>query len=148
MRAGSRATVEAFCAALATGDIDGAVSLFAPEASWWIAGSIPGLSGTRVGADVGVMLLGVLDQTTDSALWIEPRAWTVDSDRVALEAMVTANLPDGVYRNEYHFAFVISSGRITVVRAYLDTERLRMAFGEDRMEGTAQLSSGESPHTE
>ena len=76
------------------------------------------------------MVTGILALTTDGALRIEPRAWTVDGGRAALEAMVTGTLRAGsTYHNEYHFLFEVRGGLITCVRAYLDTEHLRTVFG-------------------
>lgn len=127
----SQATVAQFCAAISAGQVETALSLLAPEVTWWVGGSVAELSGTRAGQAVRDMIVGVLDKTADAALVIESRAWTVDGDRVALEALVTANLRTGAaYRNEYHFLFVTTDGQIAGVRAYLDTELLRAVFGE------------------
>ena len=129
-----RDIVSEFCAALSAGDARGALGLLAPDATWWVGGSVQGLSGTKAGQDVKDMVGGVLALTTDGALRIEPRAWTVDGGRVALEARVMANLRSGsAYDNDYHFMFEVESGLIVRVRAYLDTEHLRDVFGSSTL---------------
>ncbi len=126
----SRDIVTEFCAALSSGRARAALDLLDPDATWWVGGSVQGLSGTRAGQDVRDMVTGILALTTDGALRIEPRAWTVDGGRAALEAMVTGTLRAGsTYHNEYHFLFEVRGGLITCVRAYLDTEHLRTVFG-------------------
>ena len=55
-----------------------------------------------------------------------PIGWTVTRDRVAVEAHAHAEFLDGrVYENDYHFLFTVRADRISSVKAYLDTERLR-----------------------
>ncbi|MCR1783798.1 nuclear transport factor 2 family protein [Nocardioides carbamazepini] len=121
----------AFCATLTAGQASDALALLAPDVTWWVGGSVPGLSGVRRGADVHDLVRNVLVATTDGCLVVTPRAWTVDGPRVALEALVAAQLRSGrAYRNEYHFAFTVGRAGITSVRAYLDTEHLRATFFE------------------
>jgi len=75
------------------------------------------------------LIENVLAASTDGCLRVTPRSWTVQGPRVALEALVEAELRTGrQYRNEYHFAFTVEQQQITSVRAYLDTEHLRDIF--------------------
>ncbi|MDX2358971.1 nuclear transport factor 2 family protein [Dietzia sp. PP-33] len=128
--------VAAFCAALSAGRAADAQVLLAPHVTWWVGGSVPGLSGTREGLEVCDLIENVLAASTDGCLRFTPRSWTVQGSRVALEALVEAELQTGrQYRNEYHFAFTVEQQRITSVRAYLDTEHLRETF------------AGQEPHT-
>lgn len=127
---GSRECVEEFCLALSAGRCADAIDFLAPRVSWWVGGTVPGLSGTRVGDDVPALINNVLDMAVDGCLHVEPRSWTVEGARVAVEALVSARLRTGRdYRNEYHFAFTVDGGLIASVRAYLDTEHLRETFG-------------------
>lgn len=75
------------------------------------------------------LIENVLAASTDGCLRVTPRSWTAQGSRVALEALVEAELRSGrQYRNEYHFAFTVEQQQITSVRAYLDTEHLRVTF--------------------
>lgn len=125
----SRETVDAFFLALSEGRRAEVLSLLSPEVSWWVGGSVPGLSGTRVGDEVRTLLTNVLELTVDGCLGVEPRSWIVEGNHVAVEAVVGATLATSAeYRNEYHFAVSVDRGRIASVRAYLDTEHLRDVF--------------------
>lgn len=122
--------VAAFCAALSVGRVAEAQRLLARDVTWWVGGSVPGLSGIRQGPDVRDLIENVLRASADGCLHVTPRSWTAQGSRVALEALVEAELHTGLgYRNEYHFAFTIEGSHITSVRAYLDTEHLRETFG-------------------
>ena len=125
----AREVVAAFCDALSDGDYEGAEALLTDDVGWWVGGVVPGLSGQRRGEEVRALVRNVLALSVDGRLHVTPRAWTVDDDRVALEALVEATLKTGRnYRNEYHFAFEVHGDRVRSVRAYLDTEELRASF--------------------
>lgn len=63
---------------------------------------------------------------------ITPTAWTVDGERVAVEARGRMELTDGrVYDNYYHLLYVVQDGKITQAHHYYDTAHFYAIFGSD-----------------
>jgi uncharacterized protein len=96
------------------------MNALADSATWWVAGNFP-LSGTMTKAKFGE-LLGQLGPKMDGALRVTPSACTAEGDRVAVEAESYGKMKNGkVYKNQYHFLFVVQNGKIQQVKEYLDT---------------------------
>jgi uncharacterized protein len=119
----SRAVVLSFVENFTAGRVDAALSLFADDATWWVAGTSGqfGLAGLRTMAQLpelfqwlgGAMPNGV--QTT-------VRGVTAEGERVALEVEARATTASGAaYHNFLHFLFEVRAGKIIAVREYLDT---------------------------
>jgi ketosteroid isomerase-like protein len=101
---------------------------FADDGEWWIAGSGP-QAGSRTKAQMAAMLT-FMPKLAATPLVIEPFGWTVDGDRVAVEASSHMHLKDGKhYANIYHFVFEFRDGKIVKVREYMDTAHVRDVFG-------------------
>lgn len=127
----SRRLVEDFIAAFSRGDAKTAFAMMANTGTWWVAGTVEGLSGSKDRDTFRAMLERVAELTTAGAIELRPTGWTVDGGRIAVEVRAHATLLDGrVYDNRYHFVFEVASGLINEVRAYLDTEHLRSVFGK------------------
>jgi uncharacterized protein len=121
--------VAEFLEAFSAGDVDRILSYLDDSATWWTAGTIDGVSGTKSKQEFGALLRGLSSATTTGAIKLTPGEWTAEGDRVALESESYSELTNGrVYRNQYHFAFVLRDGKITSVREYLDTEHTRAVF--------------------
>lgn len=111
------------------GDVDRILSYMADSATWWVAGTMDGISGTKDKAAFGQMLAGIADSTTSGAIRLTPKAWTAEGDRVAVETESYAELKNGrVYHNLYHFLFEVRDGKIQSVKEYLDTEHASAVF--------------------
>lgn len=111
--------------ALNQGDARGALDLLAEDATWWVIGDIPGISGTHSKqemAEIFKFLLsslgGRINFTIDHLI--------AEGDYVAVETKTDAKTPKGtVYQNRYHFKFEVKDGKIRAVRAYNDTALIK-----------------------
>lgn len=112
-----------FAETFSTGNVEAIVASLAPDAEYWVSGSIEGMSGSYSPEELGKLLGGVTTIYKSGALQITPTATTAQGNRVAVEAEGYAELNDGrVYNPKYHFLFEITNGQITRVREYLDTK--------------------------
>lgn len=90
------------------------------SATWWVLGNFP-LSGTKTKAQFAE-LIGDLGSKIDGALKVTPTGITAEGDRVAVEAESYAKMKNGkVYKNNYHFLFIVRDAKVQQVKEYLDT---------------------------
>jgi NAD(P)-dependent dehydrogenase (short-subunit alcohol dehydrogenase family) len=126
---GSREAVEAF--------LRGDFAVLADDAAVWLSGAIPG--GTTDDIDAGssgettkaglLAMHGRLVALAASPFRLTPTGWTVDGERVAVEAQGHVVLRSGrTYANRYNFAFVVRNGLIVDLREYSDTALIRDVF--------------------
>jgi ketosteroid isomerase-like protein len=122
--------VRDFMRAFSTGDVDKIDACLGEDATYWISGTIEGMSGTYDRAGLRALLSGVTDVYTAGALAIETVGeMTAEGDRVAAEASSHAELKNGkVYSCLYHYLFVIRDGKIAQVKEYLDTQHAYDTF--------------------
>jgi uncharacterized protein len=124
----TRAVVAAYIAALQRGDIDALRASFAPDATWWVNGTLP-VSGTWHGPD-GILdgFLGavVARLDPDAQVTQELTGLIADGDTAVAEWTSRARATTGRdYENRYAVVFEVRDGLITAVREYFDTERMR-----------------------
>ncbi len=113
-------TVTRFLELFSSGAVAETMAMLTDDATWWVAGTMP-ISGTYSKAQFEQLLSGVLDTCT-GPIRIDPRTWTIDADRVALEAESFVDTRNGRrYNNHYHFLFRVRDGKVASVREYLDT---------------------------
>jgi len=125
----NKAIITEFMKVFSTGDVDRILSSMSDSATWWVAGNIPGISGTKDKAAFAEMLSGIADSTTTGAIRLTPLAMTVEGARVAVETESYTELKNGrVYNNLYHFLFEVRDGKIDKVKEYLDTEHTTAVF--------------------
>ncbi len=125
----NKAVVIEFMEVFSRGDVDAILSYLTEDATWWVAGTIEGISGEKDKAAFGEMLAGLSTLSTSGAIRLTPLALTAEGDRVAAETESYAELSNGrVYNNLYHFVFELSGGRIRRVKEFLDTEHTRAVF--------------------
>lgn len=116
----NKQTVARFLELFSSGAVKETMAMMTDDATWWVAGTMP-ISGTYTKAQFEKLLSGVLDVCT-GPIRIEPRDWTAEGDRVALEAESLVDTRNGrTYNNLYHFKFKVHDGKIASVREYLDT---------------------------
>jgi len=121
--------VAEFMEVFSAGDVDKILSYLSDSATWWVGGTIEGISGTRDKAAFGEMLASLSGLATTGAIRLTPHAWTAEGDRVAVETESHCELRNGrIYNNAYHFLFTVRDGRIESVKEYLDTEHTRAVF--------------------
>ena len=116
------------------GDTSGALELLDDAVVWRAMGRECGLpmSGERDKEAVGGLIEDVKASFPDG-MKLTPTGWTTGSDRVALEMESYAVKANGtVYNNLYHFLVIVSNGKITVIREYLDTLHVKKVFIDDQ----------------
>ena len=124
-----KAVVRAFLETFSRGDIDGVLAALTDDATWWVSGSIPGMSGTSDKAAFGALLRAVKPLYKGGALSITPSSMIAEGDTVAVEAQSQADLENGgVYANRYHFLFEIADDKVRRVKEYSDTLHMRDTF--------------------
>jgi ketosteroid isomerase-like protein len=116
----NKQTVSRFLELFSSGDVGDTMAMFAEDATWWVAGTMP-ISGTYSKAQFTDLLSGVLT-SCKGPIKITPKAFTAEGDRVAVEAESYTETNQGrVYNNLYHFLFKVRDGQIAAVKEYLDT---------------------------
>jgi hypothetical protein len=119
--------VISFFDAFSNGRTEEAMALFADSATWWTAGNF-GLSGTKSKAALAEALGGI-GTLLKGPIRVTPKAFTVEGDRVAVEAESQAERKDGKrYNNQYHFLIEVRNGKIERVREYFDTMHANDVF--------------------
>ncbi|WP_299489324.1 nuclear transport factor 2 family protein [Acaryochloris sp. IP29b_bin.137] len=111
-------------------DVAGALELLDDVAIWRAMGREGGLpmSGEMDKQMIGEMIENVKSAFPDG-MRLTPTGWTAEGDRVALEMESYAVKSNGiVYNNFYHFLVVLSNGKITSLREYLDTLHVKPVF--------------------
>lgn len=118
-----------FLAAFGEGDVSKVLSFMSDDSTYWVGGTVEGVSGTKNREEFGQMLSGFSEAAKTGAITLTPKAWTVDGNRVAVETESYAELTNGrVYNNEYHFLMVCRDGEIVEVKEYLDTDHVIEIF--------------------
>ena len=124
-----KAIVREFLEVFSRGDVAGVVARLHDNATWWVSGTMVGLSGTYSKQQMGELLKGVKDYYKQGALRITPSRMIAEGNLVAVEAESYAELQNGrVYNNLYHFVFEIADGRILRVKEYMDTQHAYATF--------------------
>lgn len=113
-------------------DFDGAVAMMADkDFTWWMGGEpdkFP-LSGLMTKEKFLGLLQEIL-KVAPGGIQVTPVAWTVQGNRVAMEATSTAKTNSGKeYHNFYHFLIELTNdGKVQSVREYLDTMHTNDVF--------------------
>ena len=125
----NKKTVENFLATFSAGDIDGVGEGLTDDATWWVMGSIEGLSGTYTKQQMLDLLPNFKTTYTSGALEIKPTGMVAEGDLVAVEAEGHAELTNGrVYESLYHFLFEVRGDKVARVKEYLDTHHAHAIF--------------------
>lgn len=115
-------TAADFLRAIERGDEAALESLLAPGFHWWVAGW-----GPRTRAE----LLSGLQRAMRGfeTRRITTTGFTAEGERVAVEAEGHFERPGLVYRNTYHYLFIVRDGCIASGREYFDTAAAAAVFG-------------------
>ncbi len=125
----AKAVVQEYLAVFSRGDVDGVLAAMTDDATWWVSGTIEGMSGTYTKQAFGPLMAGAAALYRERALRITPNSMIAEGDRVAVEAESFATMADGrAYQNRYHFVFEIADGKVRRVREYMDTIHARETF--------------------
>jgi uncharacterized protein len=127
--AANKAIVADFMAAFSCGDVPGVLQRMADGATWWVSGSLAGMSGTYEKATFGALLEGVKPAYKSGAMQFTPKSMVAEGPFVAVEAQSYAELQNGrIYNNQYHLLFEIRGGKVLRVREYMDTQHAFAIF--------------------
>ncbi|WBX85780.1 nuclear transport factor 2 family protein [Sphingosinicella microcystinivorans] len=139
--------VFAFLQALTSGSAEKADPLLAEHVQWSIPRAVPDAPWDRetalqVVSSIPTMLddFSILLFDSESGLPIPLDSRTIEmasgapgvtaqGDRVAVEAVAHGKHQDRIYRNRYHFLFVLRDGQIARILEYNDTQHLAEVFG-------------------
>lgn len=124
----NRQLIAEFMEVFGRGNVEDILAYMSDNATWWVAGTMDGISGTKDKQAFGEMLGGI-SANVKGGIQLKPLAWTCQGERVAVETESYAELNNGrVYNNLYHFVFVVKGGRIERVKEFLDTEHTTAIF--------------------
>ena len=76
----NKQTVTDFMKVFSDGDVSAILGSMTDDATWWVAGTIPGISGTKDKAGFGEMLGGIAANTTTGAIKLTPLAFTAEGE--------------------------------------------------------------------
>ena len=125
----AKALVADFLDTFSQGDVPGVLARMHDDGTWWVSGSIEGMSGTYGKQTLGALLEGAKAAYRTGALRITPLSMIAEGNFVAVEAESYAELLTGrIYNNSYHFLFELRDGLILRVREYMDTIHARDTF--------------------
>jgi ketosteroid isomerase-like protein len=123
--------VREFFSVFSTGDVGKILECLTEDATWWVAGSIPHMSGENSKAALGQVLRHAVTLYKGNALRITPSSMISEGDVVAVEAEGYAEMNDGrIYANQYHFRIQVKGNRIQRVREYSDTQHMLVTFSQ------------------
>jgi len=114
--------VATYLATFSRGDVDGLLAAMTDDASWWVSGSLEGMSGTYEKAPFGELLRGATALYEEGALRITPTSMIAEGNHVAVEAEGYATMKNGrIYRPRYHLLIEVEGDKVRRVREYMDT---------------------------
>ena len=125
--------VKGYFDAVARGDRDRLMQLFAPDLRWRVPkGAIESYAGLHEGAEkvVDMMLGAVTGAFVAGSQKTEILNLLFGEDLAIAETEMRATSPDGQqYRNDYVFCFEFRAGRIAEIREHVDTRYAANFFG-------------------
>jgi len=125
----NKGIVARFFETFSTGNVPAIIDAMADDGSWWVSGSLDGMSGSYTAAGLAPLLVGANAGYKAHALQITPTGMIAEGDKVAVEARGYAELLDGrTYDCQYHFLITIRGGKIGDVKEYMDTQHAKETF--------------------
>ncbi|MBP8232154.1 MAG: nuclear transport factor 2 family protein [Rhizorhabdus sp.] len=125
----NKALIRDFLEAFSSGDVDRLKTMMTDDGTWWVSGSIEGMSGSYGRDPLADLLRAVKPVYKEGSLRITPTSMIAEADRVAVEASCEEELADGrIYANRYHFLFEIADEKVQRVKEYMDTLHAKETF--------------------
>jgi ketosteroid isomerase-like protein len=110
------------------GDVSGALTNVSEDATWWISGTLPGVSGTKKGKAEIEAFFGGVQGAFPGGLKTDIRRTYCDGNTVVIELVNRGTSVSGKpYENEYCFVFELAGGKIRAIREYVDLDKARAA---------------------
>jgi uncharacterized protein len=117
-----------FLRVLTSGSEAEVMDLLSDDFVYWVAGSLPH-SGNYDKQRMHALLAG-LPSVFDGPFTITPTGFTVDGNRIAVEAKSDARTRTGKqFRNEYHFLMEFRDRKLVLLKEYMDTALSAQVFG-------------------
>ncbi len=120
----TRAVVERYVTAVATGDAETVRDCFAGSATWRLFGDLP-MSGLWEGRDaiIGEFLAGALGNYEPGSISLEITGLVVDGENATVEwtSRARTRRSGEPYENFNIGVFTVRDGKIQAVREYMDT---------------------------
>jgi ketosteroid isomerase-like protein len=111
------------------GEADAALASFADDATWWLSGTLEGISGVKKGRAELTAFMGNVAAAFPDGLRTEILKTYGDGDTVILELVNRGTSATGKpYENEYCFVFELAGGKIRAIREYVDLEKVKIAL--------------------
>lgn len=121
--------VRQFFEVFSTGDILAIGECLHEDLRWWVAGTLPGLSGTYDKPGICALLGGVAAVYVEGRLPMTVVDMIAEGPRVSAQLECRATLHDGrVYANQLHVFIELRDGKLWQVREYLDTAHCHDIF--------------------
>lgn len=125
----NKAIVARFFELFSGGDVPKLLDAIGDGGSWWVSGSLDGMSGRYDKASFGPLVEGAKAIYKSGGLTITPISMIAEGDKVAVEATGFAELADGrSYLPQYHFLVTVREGKVFEVREYMDTQHAKDTF--------------------
>jgi len=125
----NKAVAKNFLEVFSTGNVEAILNCMDDDATYWVSGSIEGMSDTYDKERLGSLLAGVTTVYKKGALAVTPTSMIAEGNFVAVEAESFAELNNGrVYKNQYHYLFEIADGKVHRVKEYMDTQHAYEIF--------------------
>jgi uncharacterized protein len=106
---------------------DEMLALMTDDVDWWVAG-VP-TNGGQLSKREFPSMIEIMREHSGGAMALVPTGWTIDGNRVAVEAYSSMKHKSGrSYNNRYHWLFEIRDNKISVVHEYHDTAHQRDVF--------------------
>ncbi len=122
--------IETFFTHFSSGNAIDALNCLNEDVQWQAMGLSGGLpmSGVMDKKAIGDLIEKVID-ITESGLNLKATGWTVENNRLAVEAQGIATLKNGKkYHNFYHFLIEIKNNKIQHIKEYMDTYQVYNTF--------------------
>ena len=115
-------SVKNFFAAIGRGDKAGLLALVAEDVEWVIPGEDWPLAGTHRGRAGMVNLLETASRSMETST--EAREFIAKGDRVLVVGFATGKVKatNRTFKDDWIFAITVRHGRLTHIRAYVDTQ--------------------------
>ena len=124
-------TVEAFFAAIGSGDKEALLAMVAEDIEWFIPGKDWPLAGTYHGHDGLAKLLETASDSIETST--EPREYIAQGDRVLVIGFASGRIKatGKTFVDDWIFAIIVRDGKLISIREYIDTQALARASRMD-----------------
>jgi ketosteroid isomerase-like protein len=129
---GNKELVKRTWQTLLGGNPDAALANLTDDVTWFVTGTLKGVSGLKKGKEAVRAFVGSVAQAFPGGLETEIKNTYGEGDTVILELVNRGTSVRGKpYENEYCFIFDLAGGKIRAVREYVDLAKATVALAGD-----------------